>query len=94
MGTTSTGELIDDDDKPGDSGSHRSRYQRFERRPIEPGLGRDSLSHTPTASADDWCPDVELVFARGTGEPPGMGRVGDALAARLQPQLGGRTLGT
>lgn len=47
----------------------------------------------PTASADD-CPDVELVFARGTGEPPGMGRVGDALAVTLRPQLGARTLGT
>jgi cutinase len=40
------------------------------------------------------CPDVELVFARGTGEPPGLGRVGDALAAALAPMLGGRVLGT
>jgi cutinase len=48
----------------------------------------------PTAAADNSCPDVELVFARGTGEPPGLGRVGDALAARLAPRLGGRTLGT
>jgi trehalose dimycolate hydrolase len=47
----------------------------------------------PVATADP-CSDVELVFARGTGEPPGMGRVGDALAATLAPQLGGRTLGT
>src|SRR5690349_6156997 len=31
---------------------------------------------TPVAAADG-CPDVELVFARGTAEPPGMGRVGD-----------------
>jgi cutinase len=53
------------------------------------GLG----AHPPPAAADD-CPDVELVFARGTGEPPGLGRVGDAPAARLQPQLGGRSLGT
>ncbi|MGO4442499.1 cutinase family protein [Mycobacterium sp. 2YAF39] len=47
----------------------------------------------PVATANP-CSDVELVFARGTGEPPGMGRVGDALAATLAPQLGGRTLGT
>ena len=40
------------------------------------------------------CPDVDLVFARGTGEPPGMGRVGLALAATLPSVLGGRTLGT
>ncbi len=46
-----------------------------------------------TAAADP-CPDVELLFARGTGEPPGLGRVGDALAGTLAPMLGGRTLGT
>ncbi len=43
------------------------------------------------AAADD-CPDVELIFARGTGEPPGAGRVGQALADALGPQLGGRSL--
>ena len=43
------------------------------------------------AAADD-CPDVELIFARGTGEPPGPGRVGQALADALVPQLGGRSL--
>ncbi|MBS1692859.1 MAG: cutinase family protein [Actinobacteria bacterium] len=40
------------------------------------------------------CPDIDLVFARGTAEPPGMGRVGDALAATLRPLLGARSLGT
>jgi cutinase len=49
---------------------------------------------TPTAAADDPCPDVELVFARGTAEPPGLGRVGDALANALAPQLGGRSFDT
>ena len=46
----------------------------------------------PRASADP-CPDVDLVFARGTAEPPGLGRVGDALANALEPMLGGRSLG-
>jgi len=46
-----------------------------------------------TAAADP-CPDVEIVFARGTSEPPGIGRVGQALTDALQPQLGARTLGT
>ncbi|BDB40819.1 cutinase [Mycobacterium kiyosense] len=46
----------------------------------------------PRASADD-CPAVELVFARGTAEPPGLGRVGDALVAALGPALGSRSLG-
>lgn len=45
----------------------------------------------PRAHADG-CPDVELVFARGTGEPPGPGRVGQALADTLAPMLGGRSL--
>ncbi|MBV5242490.1 MULTISPECIES: cutinase family protein [Mycolicibacterium] len=48
---------------------------------------------TTTASAQP-CPDVEVVFARGTSEPPGVGRVGQALADQLRNQLGGRTVGT
>ena len=38
------------------------------------------------------CSDVMVVFARGTGEPPGIGRVGQALVDALRPQLGTRTL--
>ena len=48
----------------------------------------------PIASAEPGCSDVELIFARGTSEPPGIGRVGVALADALRPQLGGRTLST
>lgn len=40
-------------------------------------------SSMPTASADS-CPDVEVVFARGTHEPPGLGRVGDGLVSALR----------
>jgi len=47
----------------------------------------------PTAGAQP-CPNVEVVFARGTSEPPGVGRVGQALADALAPQLGGLTVGT
>jgi len=46
-----------------------------------------------TASAQP-CPDVEVIFARGTSEPPGVGRVGQALADALTNQLGGRTVTT
>jgi cutinase len=46
------------------------------------------------SSAQPACPDVEIVFARGTSEPAGIGRVGQALADALAPQLGGRSLGT
>ncbi|WP_191495827.1 cutinase family protein, partial [Mycobacterium simulans] len=40
----------------------------------------------PKASAA--CPDVQVVFARGTGEPPGIGRVGQALVNSLHQQTG------
>lgn len=40
-------------------------------------------SSTPTASADG-CPDVEVVFARGTNDSPGLGRVGDAFVGALR----------
>lgn len=45
----------------------------------------------PAQAAD--CPDVELIFARGTSEPAGLGRVGQALNDQLSTTLGGRTLG-
>jgi cutinase len=41
----------------------------------------------PSAAAID-CKDVELIFARGTDEPKGVGRVGQALADSLQEQTG------
>jgi cutinase len=47
----------------------------------------------PVAAADP-CSDVEIVFARGTSEPIGVGRVGQALADALQPLLGGRSVST
>ncbi len=50
------------------------------------------IAFAPTAHSAP-CPDVELIFARGTSEPVGAGRVGQALASQLAPQLGGRSLG-
>ena len=48
----------------------------------------------PVSATEDAasCPDVELVFARGTKEPAGVGRVGQALQTQLAGQLGGRSL--
>src|ERR1700736_1980249 len=46
----------------------------------------------PSASADP-CPDVEVVFARGTAEAPGVGGVGQAFVDLLRSQIGGRSLG-
>lgn len=48
--------------------------------------------HLPTADADP-CPDVEIVFARGTTEPPGVGGIGQAFVDLLRSQLGGRSVG-
>ncbi|HZQ33335.1 MAG TPA: cutinase family protein [Mycobacterium sp.] len=45
----------------------------------------------PAASADP-CADVEVIFARGTGEAPGLGAVGQALVDSLRTQIGPRTL--
>ena len=47
----------------------------------------------PSAAAAP-CADVEVVFARGTSEPAGIGRVGQALTDTLQSQLGGRSVST
>lgn len=44
-----------------------------------------------TASAAS-CPDVEVTFARGTSEPPGVGRVGQAFIDSLRSQVGGRSV--
>ncbi len=46
---------------------------------------------SPVASAQP-CPDVEAVFARGTGEPPGVGGVGQAFIDALQSDVGGRSV--
>lgn len=45
----------------------------------------------PAASAQA-CPDVEVVFARGTGEPPGVGGVGQAFVDSLQGQAAPRSV--
>ena len=39
------------------------------------------------------CPDIEVVFARGTDEPPGIGLVGQAFVDSLRGQVGGRSVG-
>lgn len=47
----------------------------------------------PAASAGD-CADAEVIFARGTDEPPGLGRVGDAFVDSLRRQAGGMNIDT
>jgi cutinase len=46
----------------------------------------------PAASAAPGCPDVQVVFARGTDEPAGVGRVGQAFVDSLRGDLKGKTV--
>ncbi|OLO99356.1 cutinase [Mycolicibacterium porcinum] len=46
----------------------------------------------PAAAAP--CSDVEVIFARGTNDAPGLGRPGQAFADGLSSRLGGRTVST
>ena len=45
----------------------------------------------PSASAAA-CPDVEVVFARGTFEPPGVGATGQAFVDSLRSRVGGKSV--
>src|SRR5258708_6022158 len=48
---------------------------------------------TPSANAaDDSCPSVEVVFARGTNEAPGVGATGQAFVDALNARLPGKTV--
>jgi cutinase len=47
---------------------------------------------SPTASADP-CSDVEVVFARGTHQEPGLGNIGQAFSDSLTSKVGGKSVG-
>jgi cutinase len=47
---------------------------------------------SPAASAAP-CPDAEVVFARGSGEPPGVGTPGQAFIDALRAQVPGKSIG-
>jgi cutinase len=57
------------------------------------GLGASVLpaAGIPSASAQP-CPDTEVVFARGTGEDPGLGPTGQAFVDALRGRLGGKSM--
>ena len=48
----------------------------------------------PVAAAAPRCPDIEVIFARGTDEPAGIGAVGQALVDTLKPLVKGKSVGT
>lgn len=45
----------------------------------------------PTAAADP-CPDTEVIFARGTGEPPGVGGIGQAFVDAVRAKSGTKSV--
>lgn len=47
---------------------------------------------TAASAAAEPCPDVEVIFARGTTEAPGVGWAGQEFVDALQSQLGGRSV--
>ena len=78
----------------------RTTWSRRGRRLIAPLLSAVMLTILATTAAPPplasaaGCPDVELVFARGTDEPPGIGVVGQALVDSLQPLIKGKDVRT
>lgn len=50
--------------------------------------GWSVLITPPPAASASGCPHVELVFARGTGEPPGIGEVGEEFVNALNRKIG------
>jgi len=55
------------------------------------GAALVSPTMLPVANAD--CNDVQVVFARGTDEPPGVGVVGQAFVDSLRGKIGNRSMG-
>jgi cutinase len=58
---------------------------------VAPALLPSGTANIASAQADS-CPDVQVVFARGTGEPDGTGRVGEAFVDALRPLVGGKSV--
>lgn len=58
---------------------------------VAPALLPSGATNIASAQADQ-CPDVQVVFARGTGEPDGTGRVGQAFVDALRPLVGGKSV--
>ncbi|OCB45583.1 cutinase [Mycobacterium malmoense] len=55
------------------------------------GLAGSALGGSVLPSASAQCPDVQVVFARGTGEAPGVGPTGQAFVDALHSRVGSRS---
>ena len=58
---------------------------------VAPAVLPSGATSIASAQADP-CPAVQVVFARGTGEPDGIGRVGEAFVDALRPLVKGRSV--
>jgi cutinase len=56
------------------------------------GFGLAVLAPQAPQARADACPDVEVAFARGTNEPPGIGYMGESFTDGLRERLPGRTI--
>ncbi|MGV0741281.1 cutinase family protein [Mycolicibacterium sp. XJ870] len=59
---------------------------------ISPMVAPPTTGSLGVAAAAD-CPDIEVVFARGTDEEAGLGRIGNAFVNSLRNKVGGRSVG-
>lgn len=57
------------------------------------GAGAGPAAAAPTGIANTGCADVEVVFARGTFEGPGIGKVGAPFVDALRDRLPSRSIG-
>jgi cutinase len=58
---------------------------------VAPAVLPSATTSIASAQADP-CPAVQVVFARGTGEPDGIGRVGQAFVDSLRPLVKGKSV--
>ncbi len=70
------------------------RSRRIAVRLCAAALTAGAVLSAPIAPASaEPCPDIEVIFARGTGDPPGVGLVGQAFIDSLRAKVGGRSVG-
>ncbi len=55
------------------------------------GMAASAVSGSVIPAASAQCPDVQVVFARGTGEAPGVGPTGQAFVDELRQRVGNRS---
>lgn len=56
------------------------------------GAGAVLLGPASQPASAGPCPDIEIVFARGSGEPPGVGGVGQAFVDAVRARAAGRSV--